>query len=123
MQWVQFGAVWVIWTHCTRFDLCFHLPLSKKYSKFLTKKRIFRLKPQTARKFDVHRDLQTLRNRKPHMKPHSQGTKTATRNTLQPRPVQLGWFLIEARSIEVCIFYSSLHVNSSFHYCTAQLLH
>ena len=79
VQWVRFGAVWFIWTHYVRFDMWFHLPLSKKYFKFLTKKRIFRLKPHAAPKFEENRDPLTLINRKPHMKPHFKDTKTANR--------------------------------------------
>ena len=76
---MRFGAVEVIWTYYVRFDMWFHLPLSKKYFKFLTKKRIFRLKPHAAPKFEENRDPLTLINRKPHMKPHFKDTKTANR--------------------------------------------
>ena len=81
------GAVGVIWcglgflyTYVGFFFLIwFHLRLSKIYFKILTiEKRTFHLKPQTALKFEENRDPQTLRNRKPHMKPYLQGTKTVT---------------------------------------------
>ena len=41
--------------------------------------RIFRLKPQTAQKFQENREPQTLGNRKPHSKPHFKRAKTTNR--------------------------------------------
>ena len=60
-------------------DMWIHLPLSKGDFKFLTKLRIFHLKPQPATKIQARPRLQTLRNRKPRSKPHLKGTKTANR--------------------------------------------
>ena len=77
---------------CVRFYMWFQLPLSEEIFRNLTKKRTFYLKPQTTSKFEKICHPKTLRNRKPHIKPHFKGTKTAnrTRNriskSLKPQP-------------------------------------
>ena len=91
---MRFGAVWLIWTHYVRFDMWFHIPLSKKYFEFLTKQRIFRLKPHAAPKFEEKKPqtahetaFYRYQNRKTHLKPHFKEPETATRNTLRPPPI------------------------------------
>ena len=45
----------------------------------MNQKEDFSSKPQTAQKFKENREPQTLGNRKPHIKPHLKGPKTANR--------------------------------------------
>ena len=54
VQLVRFRAGRVIWTHYVRFDMWFHIPLSKKYFDFLTKKS------SRKRLFNVLNDISML---------------------------------------------------------------
>ena len=89
------GAVWCGWAFLTMlraFLYVIYSTLGKKFFENSTKKRNFHLKPQTASKFEENRAPKTLWNRKPHIKPHSKGIKTANRarnrisKSLKPQP-------------------------------------